>query len=539
MKKFFHGLVATAVLVTAGCQDLDTINTNNPDREIALQNPADVEVLIHSAWRNYFVSVHNRQNINYLFPTIAVEMASGSNERALITQSVIPRPEFNNNPFATTLTDPLGSRDAWRDWHSVLSSVNEGLAEVDRGMRFVSGTGAAQVDNTVRTQSFAYFVQGLAWGQLALAYDRATVIDENMPIPANPETLAQLVRDQLLPYPEVLARALQSFDSALALAEANSFTIPAEWMRTAAPMNNVDFARLIRTYAARHIVYNARTPEERQNLDWQRVLNYTAAGITQDFTPILATGAGSLSSNLYQTAQRNVAACVTCFRASYWLIGPADVSGAYQTWEATPLQEREQFNIVTPDRRITGPQPTQRGAYFIHRNNEFGQSGGVGGTAYMRSRYQWFRNNGNHQQGNAFMLTVAEQNLLRAEAMLRTGRLDEAAQLVNFSRTREVTIPELGTFPGLPPVTAAGVPQSADCVPRTETGACGGLALALEYERMIEGALADVTRAYGDRRGWGRLPTGTWLHLPVPGVELDLLGMDVYTYGGGGEWSAP
>jgi hypothetical protein len=119
--------------------------------------------------------------------------------------------------------------------------------------------------------------------------------------------------------------------------------------------------------------------------------------------------------------------------------------------------------------------------------------------------------------------------------MSRVGDLEGAAQLINVTRTRPQTLRNGGqTFPGLPPVTASGVPQGSGCVPRTDTGACGDLMVALRYERMIEGALLDAIRGYADSRGFGLLPDGTWLSAPVPGGELQIYGLPVYTNGGVG-----
>jgi hypothetical protein len=56
---------------------------------------------------------------------------------------------------------------------------------------------------------------------------------------------------------------------------------------------------------------------------------------------------------------------------------------------------------------------------------------------------------------------------------------------VNLTRTATQRI-GTATYPGLPAVTASGVPQGAGCVPRTVAGACGSLLDAIHYERRIE-----------------------------------------------------
>jgi hypothetical protein len=217
-------------------------------------------------------------------------------------------------------------------------------------------------------------------------------------------------------------------------------------------------------------------------------------------------------------------------------VGPADVSGNFQRWLQTPVQQRTRFLITTPDRRITGTTPTSNGSYFRYRADDNGFRSDRG--TYNFSAYQWFRRAGNTNAGPLLLFGVDENRLLRAEAMFRTGNLTEAANLINVSRTRAQRI---GTtnHPGLPAVTAQGVAQAADCVPRNARGECATLLEALMYERMIEAAGADAVRAWVDSRGWGRLPEGTILQFPIPGRELESLRLPLYTFGGiGGQGAA-
>jgi hypothetical protein len=121
-------------------------------------------------------------------------------------------------------------------------------------------------------------------------------------------------------------------------------------------------------------------------------------------------------------------------------------------------------------------------------------------------------------------------DLIRAEAYLRQGKTQEAANFINIQR---VAAGEL------PPVTEDGVPQGAECVPRTDDGACGDLWDALRYERGIELAGLDALRSYLDRRGFGTLTCGTFLQFPLPGRELGSTGQQIYTFGGvGGEMAS-
>jgi hypothetical protein len=216
----------------------------------------------------------------------------------------------------------------------------------------------------------------------------------------------------------------------------------------------------------------------------------------------------------------------------------ADQSGAFQTWLNAPLSGRNRFDIVTPDRRVTGPTPTSNGSYIRYREDDNGFLPERG--SYLFSAYQWGRHairHGfltgtavGHNAGTFPLISADENHLLRAEALLRTGNAAGAATEINVTRTRT----HLGS--SLPPVTAAGVPTvNGACVPRQESGACGTLMTAIRYERMLELLATDVIRGYADSRGFGTLPDGTILSWPIPGDALELYGMDNYTYGGVGE----
>src|SRR5678815_1568191 len=83
----------------------------------------------------------------------------------------------------------------------------------------------------------------------------------------------------------------------------------------------------------------------------------------------------------------------------------------------------------------------------------------------------------------------------------------------------------------LPAVTIDGPPDVAGCVPRKTTGACGSLWDALRYEKRIEGAGVDGQVAYLDARGWNTLTENSFVMFPIPGRELEIQQMPIYTYG--------
>lgn len=520
-----------------GCLDLDVTNTQQPDRSRALAEPSDVESLIAGSFNIFYRAMGDRWEIMPVWLNCGVDATSTHPWWATVVTCAEPRESFNNDSTVPNFTGPRSPRILWADLNEMVSNVHDGLRAIDEDdLTFTDENGR---DQTVRAVAFAKFLQGIGWGYLATLFDQAVIIPET-------EALASSgIRDQvvesLTPRDEALQAALGSLDAAIQLAGTSSFTFPEYpasrlWFGTPTAMSNAKFAELANTMAARFLVVSARTPAERQSVDWQRVLQYTSKGLTTDFEVQLASG--YRNSSLMWGVQTATPGFSSPHRLNYRVIGPADVSGRYQAWIKAPLGERNRFEIVTPDRRITGPTPTSNGAYTRYRSHDRGYNPADG--LYRFSAYQWSRNgvrfgltDGQYNTNTFPMATADENRLLRAEALLRTGDRAGAATLINVTRTRPQRIGST-TYPGLPPVTAAGVPQSADCVPRTDAGECGDLLTALRYERMLELLYLDFVRGYADARGFGILPDGTWLQQPVPGNELEVLGLPGYTFGGVG-----
>lgn len=494
----------------AACQELDITNPNQPDRDRALTDPTSVEALLSSSWRLVWNRSHNGVTVALPIPTMANEMTATYPNNANLELSGEPRRTFDNSSESDSHTV---ARLTWTDFNSMLASANDVLRAIERGLVIRTNDGTGLRDNTERARTFATFMQGLGQAQLGVSFDRAHIADQHTDLERLPPYSE---------YPVVLAAGIQKLEEAIGLMEANEFTLPDTWI-TGVTITNDQLAQIAHSYIARILVYSARTPAERAAVDWDRVLFHIERGITEDHGPIANA---TVFSNYLQRAQH---ATTLQQRADYRLVGPADISGNYQEWLQTPVESRNRFDITTPDRRITGAAgPTSDGSYFRYMptNVGFDQTRGT----YRLSAYQWFRLNGRFNAGFVPIMSVDEMRLLAAEAHYHRGRHDVAAELINVTRVANGQ---------LPPVTADGVTEDDACVPRTDEGACGSLMDALHYERMIELAGLDASRAYLDKRGFGTLSPGTLLHFPVPATELLGLNLPIYTFGGvGGSWSA-
>jgi hypothetical protein len=295
-------------------------------------------------------------------------------------------------------------------------------------------------------------------------------------------------------------------------------------------MTRDEFVRLANSFAARLIAYAPRSRDERAKVNWAEVIKRVDAGIRTDFAPV------GQPDILWDDWKRLVARVRTgppsdFGRPSVWLYGPADSTNGFVNWVAAPLANRTPFQVRTKDRRIQGTTgPASPGKYIGFQQANI--------WAISRGTYRWsyyylrrFGTGTTWNTGPLTAMTVAEMDLLKAEALIRLGRAAEAVPLINKTRVANGE---------LPPVTIDGPPDEPGCVPRKLDGRCGSLWDALRYEKRLEGFAVSGVVAFFDARGWQMLPANSILELPVPGRELATLRLSLYTFGGpGGESSAP
>lgn len=500
--------VAALAMTTAGCQDLEIANPNNPDRQRALANPGDVETLIASSWYPYWNRTQVQGSVYHPMNAISGVMTTSVADNGGLALSEIPRPPYDNNPSS----DVQGlARFPWYDFYTGLDSSNEGLRAIDGGLEI--GTDGA---DTERARAWAKFSQGLNLGMLGMMFDQAIIATEDTDL----EDVTEL---EFRPYPEVIEAAVASMEEAAAIARAGDFEIPVTWLRLVGGIDNERLARIAHSFAAQFLVLSARSPEERDALPWSEIYSHIDQGIVQDVWVDHDTDELS-SSNYKRRIQANF---FNGFFLTQWFLAHTDVSGNSQAWLNTPLQDRTRTHIVSPDARVQQGDSMSDGKYVVYRaSNSFRDERGT----WRQSYNQLQRWDGAWRNEPLIIMSVDEMELYRAEGYARTGRAADAATIVNRTRVDHGE---------LPPVTASGVPQSDDCVPRDLDGSCMDIVGAVFYERIWETTGFAATRDWMEMRGWGRLYPGTFVHLPVPGRELETLNMPIYTFGGSGDGSAP
>ena len=513
---FAKYIVSVGVILSmTACQDLDVINPNAPDANRATSQPSTTESFVATSFRTWWPVAGHDDYPSWAFATMAREITSGFADFGQLELSAEPRSAWNNSPVNARRAV---AETPWYGLYRTISAATDVVTAIDNGL---------VVENSMRTaraKAMGKFMQGISYGYVGLYFDKGPIIDETTEL----DTIKTPVFSS---YKEVNAAAIKYLDAAIATANSEpTMTFPVDaWLFQS--LNKDEFVRLANSFAARLLVYSARSWEERKAVDWNEVIRRVDAGITTDFAPV------AQPDILWDDWKRLIARLRTAGRPSdfgrpsYWLVGPADSTNGWKNWVATPNDQRQPFQIVTKDRRIQGNSgPSSPGKYIgYNKNNIFAADRGT----YRWSHYYYLRAGTGltWQTGEEVAMTVTEMDLLKAEALINLGRASEAVPLINKSRVANGQ---------LPPVTVDGPPDEPGCVPRKESGACGSLWDALRYEKSIEGVGVSGVVAFFDARGWQTLPENTLIHLPIPGRELATLRLPLYTFGGpGGEGSAP
>ncbi len=496
-------LAAVLLIGFVSCEDLEVENLNALDINGVLSNPAEFPALVQGAYGQWW----NQTQISYpnMYLSVAAQVFSSSwtNYAMFDGGRIPPRPFVNSNTASTRLVN----RNPWRGIYNSIGPVNDVLKVMNANFDGKAIDPVTGVDNTPIVLANARMMQGLALGWVSIIFDRGFIVSEEL----TDEDLASL---EFSGYRECADAAKARFLEAAAIFDANpditfngfnGVTLPAE-----------EAARFARSYAAKIEVFSARNADQTVNeTDWNEVLQLTTNGLTMDIAPN-----GDGGNQWWTRALRN-GQFAGWVRVSQRLINmmeggtggrdiqnPADTDPNNATapypWQDNVLSYPE---ITTPrDQRILTdftynsnvPFRSDRGFYI------FGN--------YSYSRYIYFVND--NLVGPMPHFTLTENNLLRAEALIRTGgNKAEAAQLINATRV------DRG---GLPPLTGA---ESDDVLLREVT-----------YERLVELSWHASTNGYLARRITTtedlKLPPGTPLSMPVPASELEALGIPNYTFGG-------
>ena len=483
MKKINKFLLIAFVIsgVLIGCKKdvLDVPNENDPDFEKVLATPADVETLAGGLFNTIF---HGEQDASGPKPMLSVAADNGTcswGNFGMRDMSYEPRNNAWNN--APTYANNGYSKYSYDQWYSAIGSASDILTAINNGMEIVING----QDRTNRTKAMAKFALGLAYGNLALVYDRAHIVDEAKT--AEP-TLASAV-----PYKDVATAALAYLDEALALTE-NSFTFPASWLGTPSNLTGADFKKIINTSAARILAYLPRNKTELASVNWAKVKTYADAGITNDWMIQQDNNIWYFEADYY-------------LKATGW--GRTDMYVAHLMEPSLPQHWDDVASFPHPAKPANPLDKRLESDFEYLPSNDFLAARGY----YHFSCYRFKRYDNVIQASFDFLgpkptVMAEENNLLRAEARAYTGDLAGAAGIINAGTrvNRGVLAP-----------VAAVLQNIVD---------------AIHHERHVELYLTGGMIQFYEMRKLDKLQKGTPLHLPIPGKTLQLLGETTYyTFG--------
>ena len=530
-KKLLLGVVALAAAGLVGCADnLQVVNTNNPDLDRIYRQPTDIEGVALTLYRTYFQSTQGAgEGLSAQSKAMSMESYGQVANFGMNLRGLIPRVPIDNQRGNQVAE---GNNANW----STLSRLSRTASVVVQAVDIMLAAGGTMGDDgrNLRARSFAFFVNGLAIGTLALSYDSVHVV--------TPKTAQSTIPD-LSAYPVAMDSALRMLDSAIAIMNAavvagGTTSIDAVWMSSpTGVVTPANFIRLIRSYQAKLRAGVARTPAERLAVNWTQVLADAQNGLTADHSVVLSSAAGgwssSLDANTFMTSS-------SWHQVSLLYIGMADTSGAYQALvnagggPGTGYTSKIGMNVLvlTRDTRwpsgttraiqvTNSPHPLPAGRYISNRNpggDQPDNSNPIGTSQY--DHHRWWFIDAAADNGTMVFMPKAEVDLLAAEAHIRLGTPSSAVPLINITRLAS----------GLPAIVdhTIPVPGGTGCTPRLPTGACGSLLEALKYEKRMETQLLGHMQWFIDSRGWGDLINGTALHWPVPNQEMDTRAQEFY-----------
>jgi hypothetical protein len=378
-RRSLAALAGVCAVVGGSCYDLDITAvqpTTSFTREQVLAKPALIELVVAGVFINFWGGA--------TYPQPWIQLAFYGEE---ITSAANTSPNFNRGADAPIILWDFAqeprlafdngltgtsffARDPWSNFYEANAAATDMPRLIkERNLKIIDP--ATKQDNTFRVLTFAKWIQGLSHAHLAMLFDQAAIVNETV-------DLSKIPVLPFVPYATVRDSAVKWLEESITMAKSRSFSFPLKadlWVYNT-PVTNDELAAIANSYIARTLVYTARTPAERAAVDWAKVKTHIQAGITGPFgprglpNPIIAMDLRAMMSAPPQNTATICTSGGTNFcgthagvaRVDLRLLGPADTSGAYQTWltkvSAARFDTVMPFIVRTPDQRIQPPTGT-------------------------------------------------------------------------------------------------------------------------------------------------------------------------------------
>lgn len=466
------------IFFVSSCKKLDVgKNPNDPEFKDVFASGEDLKTLTSGLFNTWYTGTHSYSSVDMFLATAADHVTCSWGNQAMRDMSWEPRNAWNNAP---NYSYQATTKYLFDKMYASISTSSNIMTAINGGV--VVGTGGADAN---MVKAFCKFNQGIAYGTLALVFDKAFIVDENITIPGAKVTDAKK-------YDSVAFAAVKYLDEAIALSS-NTFTISKSWLGTTTDYSNTEFKKLCNSFAARILANYPRTKAELATVNWAKVKTYADAGLTSDFI-IKMDG----YVNWYSEAED-------------YLTYPG--WGKVDMYVVNLMDNTEPAHWGTVDRpappESTAPQDQRIFTDFEYSDLNWFQPGR---GYYHFSNYRYSRYDAAFALGDGPITEFmkAENDMLRAEARAYTSDVSGAAAIINAGTrvTRGQMIPVL--------------PVLAD------------VEVAIHHERHVEMYLSGMGLAFFEMRKKNLLQKGTPLHWPLPGKALETFGLTTfYTFGGG------
>lgn len=466
-------IFALALILLASCtKKLQIENDSDPSIEDVYSDPASVYGVASSLFYNWYIGAQTHSwSPAMSMMTMADQGTSSWLNSGMFDLSSEPRQTFDNSE---SYRYAYIFEHYWTKLYADINTANDILKVLDEGM--VIGENG---EDTKMVEAMSYFIHGLSLGYIGLNYDKAYILNYDT---ENPSDVP------ISNYSDVTAAAISSLEKCIAIADANNFIIPSDWINGKDYTNN-EISQLAHSYIARFLVYNSRNATQNDAINWQAVIDNANLGITSDFEVFLDNV--NWKNWVYHYS----------YERDDWVRVDARIINLMDSSYTKRLTSGADPGIATSiDARL--------GTDFAHDNIcPFKPERGY----YHYSFYLYKRINYSFSTADYFPeMYKNEIDLLKAEAYAHLNQLPMAINILNTSSRI--------SRGNLPPLSASATKQQ--------------VLDAIFYERDIEFFVAGFGINYYDMRRRDMLQKGTMLHFPIPAKELNVIGLPIYTFGG-------
>ncbi|MEE4116535.1 MAG: RagB/SusD family nutrient uptake outer membrane protein [Marinilabiliaceae bacterium] len=487
--------IIIAIILSFGflwsCEDLDVEALNHVGLAEVLGDPDKMPAYVEGSAYDFWKATE------WSWPTFALACAGQTLSSSYTNYGSQDMNLVPKQPFANTTTYNFNDivEIPWQYLNAGIVKINNIFSIVENDL------GGAVIDSegnniTNRIMASGYLGRGLNLGHLGLIFDKAYII--------RPETEEVVFS----PWDQVIDAAIEDLENCITIAESDNTVIFDGF--NGVTLTATQMAELSHFLIAQFEALQARDEDDVDNLvDWNVVKTHAQKGLNFDFY-VMADGGEDWWTRILQRGQRPTSA-----RTSWRLIKEMNPS---KTDVEIPYPWPDGVNtlpqITNPDDARLDidwdyepsiPFPPERGYWYW--------------STYSYVRYEYYNLQGSN--GPIPMYTVHENDLLYAEALIRTGGdKSVAASIINETR-----------------VTRGGLPALSG------TSSNDDLLRAITYERLVEHSWEGFAGGFFYRRITSaddlKLEPGQFYHLPIPAYELEIVGEPVYTFGGVGNEETP